>query len=152
MESIAALTSLPVELHYTRGWSAELTLAAALESSRIRDAARGLTHPGPHRGDISLRLHGRPAREVLSRGQQKLTAVAMTLAQLQLLRDRAQTTPTLLLDDPAAELDGAHLAAFIGQVRSLRCQLVVTSLTPESQPFGAPERMFQMDQGRVLPV
>jgi len=152
MESLAALTSQPVELHYTRGWSAEQTLAGALEASRVRDAARGLTHPGPHRGDISLRLHGRPAREVLSRGQQKLTAVAMTLAQLQLLRDRVQTTPTLLLDDPAAELDGAHLAAFISQVRSLRCQLVVTSLTPESQPFGAPERTFQMDQGRVLPV
>jgi recombinational DNA repair ATPase RecF len=89
---------------------------------------------------------------VLSRGQQKLTAVAMTLAQLQLLRDRAQTTPTLLLDDPAAELDRAHLGAFIAQVRSLRCQLVVTSLTPESQPFGAPERTFHMDQGRVLSV
>ena len=151
-EVLAALTGLPVELHYVRGWAADLTLASALESSRARDAARGLTHAGPHRGDISLRVHGRPAREVLSRGQQKLTAVAMTIAQLQLLRDRAQTTPTLLLDDPAAELDSVHLGAFIAQVRALRCQLVVTSLTSESQLFGAPDRTFHMDQGRVQPV
>ena len=112
-EVLAALTGLPVELHYVRGWAADLTLASALEISRARDAARGLTHAGPHRADISLRIHGRPAREVLSRGQQKLVAVAMTLAQLQLLQDRAQTTPTLLLDDPAAELDGVHLGRFI---------------------------------------
>src|SRR5215470_2357258 len=56
LETIASLTSLPVELHYSRGWSADQTLAAALEASRGRDTARGLTHPGPHRGDITLRL------------------------------------------------------------------------------------------------
>ena len=58
-----------------------------------------------------MRLEGRAAREVLSRGQQKLVAVAMTLAQLRLLQELTQTSPTLLLDDPAAELDAAHLGA-----------------------------------------
>jgi len=63
-----------------------------------------------------------------------------------------QTTPTLLLDDPAAELDAAHLGRFIGQVRQLRSQLIVTSLTAESRLFGTPERTFHVDQGRVQPV
>ena len=107
---------------------------------------------GPHRADIAVRLYGRPAREILSRGQQKLVAVAMTIAQLRLLQDLTQTTPTLLLDDPAAELDGERLQRFIAQVASLRCQLVVTSLHSESRLFGTPERTFHVGQGRVQPV
>ena len=148
-EEVAALSGLPVELHYQRGWSQEHTLAGALAASRSRDAARQLTHAGPHRADIALRLHGRVAREVLSRGQQKLVAIAMTLAQLRLLQQVSDLAPTLLLDDPAAELDGDHLQRFIERVGLLRCQRVVTSLHAESRLFGAPDRTFHVGQGRV---
>jgi DNA replication and repair protein RecF len=151
-EELAALAGVPVELGYQRGWTQEHTLAEALESSRARDRARAVTHSGPHRADITLRLHGRAAREALSRGQQKLVAVAMTVAQLRLLKELTQIHPTLLLDDPAAELDGEYLQRFIAQVMRLRCQLVVTSLHPESRLFGAPEREFRVVQGRVQPV
>jgi DNA replication and repair protein RecF len=151
-QSVAALCGFDVELHYLRGWTQDHSLLEALADSRARDEMRQLTHPGPHRGDVAVRVHGRPAREVLSRGQQKLVAVAMTVAQLKMLQDASQLTPTLLLDDPAAELDGEHLQRFIEQVASLRCQLVVTSLHPESRLFGAPERTFRVGQGRVEPV
>jgi DNA replication and repair protein RecF len=151
-EAVAALSGLPVELHYLRGWSQDHSLQEALVASRARDEARHLTHAGPHRADVAVRLHGRPAREVLSRGQQKLVAVAMTLAQLRFLQAASETTPTLLLDDPAAELDGEHLERFIAQVSLLRCQLVVTSLHPESRLFGSPERAFHVEHGRVQPV
>jgi len=150
--AVQALSGLPVELHYLRGWSQEHSLLEALTASRARDEARHLTHAGPHRADVAVRVHGRPAREVLSRGQQKLVAVAMTLAQLRFLQATTDTTPTLLLDDPAAELDASHLERFIAQVSLLRCQLVVTSLHAESRLFGSPERAFHMDQGRVEPV
>lgn len=151
-EAVAALSGLDVELHHLRGWTQEHTLLEALAASRPRDEMRRLTHPGPHRGDVAVRLHGRPAREVLSRGQQKLVAVAMTVAQLKMLQDVSGLAPTLLLDDPAAELDADHLQRFIEQVGTLRCQLVVTSLQSESRLFGAPERTFHMEQGRVQPV
>ncbi|HWZ64400.1 MAG TPA: DNA replication/repair protein RecF [Steroidobacteraceae bacterium] len=151
-DAVRTLCGLPVELHYHRGWAHDHTLLDALAAARVRDEAHHLTHVGPHRADVAVRLHGRPAREVLSRGQQKLVAVAMTLAQLRFLQATTSTTPTLLLDDPAAELDGEHLERFIAQVSVLRCQLVVTSLHSESRLFGSPERAFHMDQGRVEPV
>jgi len=151
-EAVGALSGLPIELHYLRGWSQEHSLIEALTASRARDEARHLTHSGPHRADVAVRVHGRPAREVLSRGQQKLAAVAMTLAQLRFLQANTDTTPTLLLDDPAAELDASHLERFIVQVSLLRCQLVVTSLHAESRLFGSPESTFHMDQGRLQPV
>jgi DNA replication and repair protein RecF len=89
---------------------------------------------------------------VLSRGQQKLVAVAMVLAQLSLMQASASATPTLLLDDPAAELDRDHLGRFIDLVKGLKCQLVVTALSIESQPFGAPDRLFHVERGVVGPV
>lgn len=152
LAAVSALSGLEVELHYQRGWSQDHTLGEALTASRASDELRRQTHAGPHRADVAIRLYGRPARDVLSRGQQKLVAVAMTVAQLRLLQDATQMTPTLLLDDPAAELDGERLQRFIDEVGSLRCQLVVTSLYAESRLFGTPESTFHMDAGRVQPI
>jgi DNA replication and repair protein RecF len=150
--AVSALSGLEVELHYVRGWTQEHTLAEALSASRATDEMRRQTHAGPHRADVAVRLHGRAARDVLSRGQQKLVAVAMTVAQLRLLQETTGMSPTLLLDDPAAELDGERLQRFIDEVASLRCQLVVTSLHSESRLFGAPESTFRMEAGRVEPI
>jgi DNA replication and repair protein RecF len=151
-ESVLALSGLEPELHYFKGWAQDVSLAEALVASRPRDESKRITHPGPHRADVVIRMSGRPAREVLSRGQQKLVAVAMTLAQLNLLQQATETTPTLLLDDPAAELDGEHLKRFIEQVMRLQSQLVLTSLQAESRLFGTPNRVFHVEQGRVQPV
>jgi DNA replication and repair protein RecF len=151
-EVIAGLDCPAGELQYFRGWGAQHSLAEALEVSRRRDQVRGLTHVGPHRADVVIRVAGKPAREVLSRGQQKLMAVALTLAQLRLLKRASGTTPTLLLDDPAAELDAGHLGHFVRQIALLGCQLVVTALQPETTAWGAPDRMFHVEQGRVAPV
>jgi len=151
-EVIAGLDCPAGELQYFRGWGAQHSLSEALEASRARDELRGLTHAGPHRADVVIRVDGKLAREVLSRGQQKLMAVALNLAQLRLLKEVSGTIPTLLLDDPAAELDAEHLGYFVRQIALLGCQLVITSLHPETPAFGAADRVFHVEQGRVGPV
>lgn len=148
-DTVAALAGLSLELVYFQGWARDTPLIAALAGSRERDLARGSTQVGPHRADVLLKLDGKLARDTLSRGQQKLAAAAMILAQLQLLGPLLPEAPTLLLDDPAAELDRDRLARFIEQVTPLNCQLVLTSLTEAGQPFGPPDRMFHVEQGRV---
>jgi DNA replication and repair protein RecF len=149
---VQELTGLPVELHYARGWNAELTLADVLRGSRERDTHRGLTHAGPHRADLVLKIRGGLARDTLSRGQQKLVAVALTLAQLKLIRGLTEQVPTLLLDDPAAELDVDRLQRFVGMIAELRCQLVVTALQGNTDRFGRPDRVFHVEQGGVSQV
>jgi len=144
------LTGLDVELYFSQGWAADTSLAGALVASRDRDMARGITHAGAHRADIVVRLEKGLARETLSRGQQKLVAAAMTLAQLNLIRELTGTIPTLLLDDPAAELDRSRLARFVAQVRRLQCQLIVTSLSPETSLFGQPDTVFHVEQGELM--
>lgn len=145
----ATLLDIPVELALRSGWTAGSSLAAALEEGHERDKVRGITGSGPHRADIILRAGGGAARDVLSRGQQKLAAAALVIALLSRLRAEQQALPTLLLDDPAAELDASRLGAFVDAVRALDCQIVLTSLSPDPRLFGQPERVFHVEQGRV---
>lgn len=149
VRTIQRLSGLELELGFQRGWAADRTLEEALEEGLERDRTRGSTASGPQRADVALRTAGRAARDVLSRGQQKLVAAAMVLALLQRLREAQPTAPTLLLDDPAAELDATRLAALVELVRELDCQLIITSLDPDLRLFGEPESLFHVEQGAV---
>lgn len=149
---LAALHAPSAELRYSQGWPESLDLGTALEVSRTRDTLRQQTHCGPHRADVPIQVGGKSAREVLSRGQQKLVAAALVLSQLRLLRETTGIAPTLLLDDPAAELDVPHLAGFVDVVSGLGCQLIVTALQPAVPLFGNPESVFHVEQGHVGPV
>ena len=151
-ETVHTLTGQDVSLGYSSGWARGDTFAEALANSRARDRERGITHVGPHRADVQLRLDRVLVKEVVSRGQQKLIAAAMILAQLRMMASHLSTAPALLLDDPAAELDTARLEAFVGEVERLECQLVFTSLDPESRLFNRPNRAFHVEQGRVRSV
>jgi DNA replication and repair protein RecF len=71
----------------------------ALKSSRNRDREMGFTRLGPHRADLAIRSDGRLAAPRLSRGQQKLVALMLKLAELDALRS-GRYSPLLLLDDP----------------------------------------------------
>jgi DNA replication and repair protein RecF len=151
-KAVSELSGLEVDLGYVRGWSPDRHLREVLAEGRDRDRERGSTQSGPHRADIQLRLRGAPARDVLSRGQQKLVAASLVLAQLGQLRERQISPPTLLLDDPAAELDAERLEHLVGLVRALDCQLVITSLAPDLRLFGHPERVFHVEHGQVQEV
>ncbi len=148
----AAFSGLAIDVGFHAGWGADRTLEEQLRVNLARDRERGVTQSGPHRADVELRMKGRVAREILSRGQQKLTAVAMIVSQLQLLREQLGMRATLLLDDPAAELDAQNLRRLFGELTSLECQMIATSLTPETALFQAPKATFHVEQGRVIRV
>jgi DNA replication and repair protein RecF len=145
----ARLCGVGIRVGFQQGWSEDLTLEQALAGAERGDRERGSTTVGPHRADLTLRVEGRAARDILSRGQQKLAAIALTLAQLELLRADSGLQPTLLLDDPEAELDDSRLESFLAHVRRLDCQLIVTSLRPDFDLLGTPERRFHVEQGRI---
>lgn len=139
----------PVTLSFQTGWGSEHSFPEALEQSADRDRRYGMTHVGPHRADVTARLGGHVARERVSRGQQKLLAAALTLAQLALQEARTPGSGALLLDDPAAELDAANLGRLLDVVRDLSVQLFVTALQPDLPGLGQPGAMFHVEQGRV---
>lgn len=140
-----------LELSLLQGWSGERSLEEAIETSWPRDRERGLTHSGPHRADLSIRFERNPARDRVSRGQQKLAAAALLLGQLRSDAEQGSDVAALLVDDPAAELDSANLERLLREVVSLPAQLFVTALDPanatlEALPAG---HRFHVEHGEV---
>ena len=143
------LLGLDLTFVYRRGWPPSETLVEALARSAEHELALGRTAVGPHRAELALRLGGVPVKDRISRGQQKLLAAALLLAQLDLFPEESAVRPTLLLDDPAAELDDPSLEALIGTVRNAGVQLIVTALHPEFAALGRPGRCFRLVPGGV---
>lgn len=146
-----SLLGSPVDLALSRGWSAERSLGDALAASWARDQARGVTHCGPHRADLTIRFEGAVARDRVSRGQQKLLASAMLLGQLHCDASLGSQLAGLLVDDPAAELDDSHLGRLLAEVARLPAQLVVTALdaaNPALQGLSEGHR-FHVEHGHV---
>lgn len=136
-------------LGFHAGWDRSAALEDVLAAGLGRDRERRTTLSGPHRADVVLRIQSKLAREVLSRGQQKLAAVALSLCQLEYLKRDHGLSPTLLLDDPSAELDHERLGRFIARVQALESQLIVTALDRDQRLFGVPDHVFHVEQGRV---
>lgn len=80
-------------------------LVAALQQGRAVELRRRQTLAGPHRDDLVLELDGIDARTFGSRGQQRLLALALRLAEVLPVAEAAGTAPVLLLDDALSELD-----------------------------------------------
>jgi len=149
VSALRRLGAVEATLGYFQGWSREHSFGDSLRSHHDRDAERGITGVGPHLFDVLLRVEGRPAREVVSRGQQKLLGVAMAVTMTQYLSESAGRQSTLLLDDPAAELDAERTQALLRAVRDLGAQLVVTSLQAQDRRLGVPDAVFHVEQGSV---
>jgi DNA replication and repair protein RecF len=143
------LLGMELELRYRAGWAKDLGLAQALQQSRAHDQASGSTQVGPHRAELAILLNGLPVKDRISRGQQKLLAAALLIAQLKLFPESAPLRPSLLLDDPAAELDDERLAGLIREVSNHSVQLIVTTLNDEFSAFGSPGRRLRVSAGRV---
>jgi DNA replication and repair protein RecF len=143
------LLDAELSFSYRTGWAKDMSLAEALEQSLAADLEMGATQVGPHRGDLALRLSGLPVKDRISRGQQKLLAAALLVAQINLFPQDAPVRPTLLLDDPAAELDDERLAGLIQEVSGHGVQLVVTTLHAEFAAFGSPGRRYLIRAGSV---
>ena len=144
-----ALLGMELGLGYRVGWDASLTFREALDRSWPNDQEFGSTQVGPQRAELSLRLDGLPVKDRISRGQQKLLAAALLIAQLKFFPEHSPVRPTLLLDDPAAELDSHRLVELIREVRAQAVQLVVTTLHAEFSAFGTPGHRLVIDRGIV---
>jgi DNA replication and repair protein RecF len=138
-----------VELRFRPGWPEGESLLETLISQRGRDQARGHTTSGVHRADWSLSFELAPQREHLSRGQEKLVALACLLSQARLDAAHRGEWPIVCLDDLASELDQAHQAAVIDGLLKAPAQVLVTGTEiPRSVPSSS-GKVFHVEQGQL---
>jgi DNA replication and repair protein RecF len=139
-----------VELSLKQGWP-EGSLKAALVGSRERDRFRGHSTRGPHRADWGIRFERAQTRDELSRGQEKLCALACVLAQARIHAKLKGEWPVVALDDFASELDAAHQSIALNMLQSTAAQVLMTGIdAPKEFNAGSgAARMFHVEHGRV---
>jgi DNA replication and repair protein RecF len=141
-------------LRYVKGWDNNLEFLTALEQAAEGDRQQGYTRNGPQRADLKVQISGKQAAEILSRGQQKLVACALKLAQGQLLTARAPTGSFLyLVDDLPSELDREHSYYVCDMLSSIDAQVFITcvegaeviDIWPDNENLA----MFHVEHGNV---
>ncbi len=147
-----ALFGAPLECRFHRGWPDDQTLAETMMANRQRDQQQAYTHAGPHRADIRIRLNQKIARARVSRGQQKLLASGLVLAQLSLFAMEREKPAVLLLDDPGAELDENSLGRLLEYARSVPAQRFITALDRRLIVPGEETAMFHVEPGKIEKV
>lgn len=137
---------------YLPGWRRDdLPLADALLVNRDRDLAAGFTSVGPHRADWCINYDRLPGREALSRGQEKLTALACVLAQAQAFSDDRGEWPIVCLDDLASELDIAHQQLALSACLDSGAQVILTGTERPAalQTVTEPACWFHVERGLI---
>lgn len=143
------LLGADLELVYQSGWAEGARLEDALRGARERDLQTGTSTVGPHRADFRIVVRARRARDTVSRGQEKLVAAALTLAQVEQVAGVREQQVVLLLDEPGADLDREHLSGLLAAVGDAPVQAFVTSLDPASMTLPQSTRVFHVERAQV---
>jgi len=123
---------------------------SALGDKRELDLARATTNTGPHRDDLTLMVNGLAAREFASQGQQRTAAIALKLAEIDLMEQTVGESPVVLLDDIMAELDESRRQRIFDSTVG-RCQTIVTTTHISEIGQAVIERctVFDVESGTV---
>ncbi len=127
--------------------------SARLAELQRRERLQGVTLAGPHRDDIAFLAGSVDLRAYGSRGQQRIAALALKLAEVGLMQETTGERPVLLLDDVMSELDPRR-RAYLQQVILEQEQVV---LTATELAFFAPEFLaqaarFHVRAGTITPA
>jgi DNA replication and repair protein RecF len=125
----------------------EGTFVDTLRERRVEEMRRGQTLVGPHRDDVSVDLDGHDMRLYASRGQQRLLALALRLAEAGPVARAVGSSPVLLLDDALSELDPSVQENVLRHIEGAGQVFLTTA-----EDTGAPRRAawWQVRDGEVV--
>lgn len=135
-----------------------------LLANERRDLALQRSTTGPHRDDFIFLMDGLPVKSYASQGQQKSFAIALKLAQFELLANRPfaagapAAKPLLLLDDIFDRLDDKRIARLLQLVADQtfgQVFLTDTNLARTDQALAGVSsaiQRFQVSAGSVAPI
>jgi DNA replication and repair protein RecF len=127
-------------------------LAAELSARVESDLDRGFTAHGPHRDELVTLRDGRDLRAFGSQGQQRLSLLALLLAERDAISATRSSPPLMLLDDVMSELDGGRRRSLVELLRATAGQSVITTTDLEHVPGATDAGVARLAvaEGRIL--
>lgn len=135
-----------LEISYNLNCSAEL-LYDRLKAARRDDMKSGVTSVGPHRDDIELLINGVSARLYGSQGQKRSVALALKLAEAEILNKKTGERTVALLDDVMSELDPSRQNYILNHIKDW--QVFITCCDPGNIENLSSGKVFEVLGGEV---
>jgi DNA replication and repair protein RecF len=99
----------------------------ALQGTYESERRQRQTLAGPHRDELKLLINGMAASDYASEGQQRTMALALKLAQGEILHEYGGRFPIYLLDDIFGELDSSRRNALMNHLPEDAQKLITTT-------------------------
>ena len=111
----------------------------------------GSTQIGPHRDDLYISAASRDLRAYGSRGERRIAALTLRLAEGEFLTIRKGDEPVLLLDDILSELD-SNRSHYVMDTIANYSQVLLTSAQGSSLPssISPPTATFHVHNGTIV--
>ena len=113
-----------------------------LEENFAKDLQLGYTSYGVHHDDIKVVVNGIDVRIFGSQGQQRTCALALKLAELNIIKNITHSNPVLLLDDVLSELDENRKKRLLEY-----CKNTQTLITCTSFEYNVPHNLIKINDG-----
>lgn len=122
-----------------------------LNERKLEEIIRAQSLVGPHRDDVSLFINGIEAKKFASQGQQRTIVLSLKLAELELIKEKIEDTPVLLLDDVLAELDNIRQNYLLNAIGK-NTQTIITSVDTLhfDDEYLKDVEIFKIAEGTVL--
>lgn len=121
-----------------------------LAELRNKEVGAALTLVGPHRDDLRFTIDGVDMTTYASRGQGRTIAVALKLAEIELMRAETGEDPVLLLDDVMSELDKPRRAALSSTILNAKQAIVsACDLDDFTAEFLERAKILGVSEGRI---
>lgn len=141
-----------ISFGYQPGWDIQRSLAEVLEGAVERDLNTKTSNYGAHRADLRIKIAGKMASDVLSRGQIKTVVSALRIAQGYLYREITGKQCIYLLDDLPSELDATHRSRVCELLNRLGAQVFITGVFADDLATAWPENsektVFHVEHGQ----
>lgn len=98
-----------------------------LNELKEEEIKKGQCLIGPHRDDIQFFINNLDAKRYASQGQQRTVVLALKLSELDIIQEKINEMPVLLLDDVLAELDNIRQNYLLDTIKD-GVQTIITSV------------------------
>ena len=126
--------------------------------NREREIRQKTTLTGPHRDDIRFRVQNMATGQTTdirtfgSQGQQRSAALALKLAEIEIVKRKVNDTPVLLLDDVLSELDSSRQNYLLDSIHDIQTFITCTGLEEFVRHRFHMDQIYHVERGVVTRV
>lgn len=126
----------------------EEQLRIHMADHRNAEIASRLCLSGPHKDDFTVSINGREAKAYSSQGQTRTAALAIKLAEREILKNTTGEYPILLLDDVLSELDPRRQEFVLNRIAG--GQVFITCCEDDRLAELLNGKVFHVKQGSIV--